>query len=176
LHPDAGIGAITLWEYGFFSAMPRITEIKLRGFISAPLQDPDFDLVMKLRFHTTNALSFTYPSHLALCARLEDIHVGVHSPLGLFKDTIRTRIRNGIANAFWRGQPDPNSPEVPDGSVLVTHLATGANQKGSGKIDVLEVIATSEGGLSVLLNPLPPPVGDFRKLMAERNIATLLES
>jgi hypothetical protein len=76
--------------------------------------------------------------------------------------------------AFYRGGVDPDHLEVPDGAVFITSIPTGASQTGDGNLDVIDVLTTAQGGLQILLNPLPPEIGGFRKLMAQSRVSSFL--
>ncbi|MET1005823.1 MAG: hypothetical protein ABWX96_09755, partial [Propionibacteriaceae bacterium] len=87
-----------------------------------------------------------------------------NSPLGggIAAGPVVEAVTSGVHDRFFRGGPDPAHPEVPDGSVFVAQFPTGVDQRGNGGIDVIDVLTTSDGGLQVLVNPLPlPPPIDF---------------
>lgn len=173
LEARVDLDAIGSWTYGFWAAAPRLLSFGLHGFHdNGVLPDTTFDLQVRLRFSTTWAASFTYPSDLSLIVSLDWWHV--HTT-GLGAGTLASGLGNGIQSAFYRGGPDPDHPEVPDGAIFLTSIPTGASQKGDGNLDVIDVLTTAAGGLQILVNPLPPIVGGFRKLIAQNKVNAFLE-
>jgi hypothetical protein len=94
---------------------------------------------------------------------------------GLGAGQLANGLSDGIMGAFYRGGPDPAHPEVPDGAIFLTALPTGASQTGNGDLNVVDILTTAQGGLKVLLNPLPPIVGNFRKLIAQQQVDAFLD-
>ena len=165
--------AVSGWSYGFWSAVPRSITFGLHGFHdNGLLPDTTFDLQIRLRFSTTWPMSFTYPGSMSLIAALDWLHV--HTT-GLGHGDLANGLKDGIWNAFHRGGPDPDHPEVPDGAMFLTSFSTGANQQGNGNLDVIEALTTAAGGLQILLNPLPPVAGGFRKAIAQQQVNGFLE-
>ncbi|MGL4443600.1 MAG: LGFP repeat-containing protein, partial [Alsobacter sp.] len=166
--------SVTPWTYGFWSAAPRAITFGLHGFHdNGLLPDTTFDLQIRLRFSTAWPQSFFYPGSMTLVAALDWLRIRTS---GLGSGTLANALRDGIWNAFHRGGPDPDHPEVPDGAVFLTSFSTGANQTGNGSLDVIDVLTTSAGGLQVLLNPLPPLAGGFRKAIAQNQVDAFLET
>ena len=95
------------------------------------------------------------------------------SASGIASGRIATGVYNGIAASFWRGGADPVHPEVPDGAIFIAGIPTGIDQRGDGNVDVVDVLTTAQGGLQVLVNPLPPTFGEFRRQQAQRAIDNL---
>ncbi|HEY4163581.1 MAG TPA: hypothetical protein VGM59_11005 [Dongiaceae bacterium] len=174
LEAQTDLYAISDWSYGFWAAMPRMLTFGLHGFHdNGVLPDTTFDLQLRLRFSTTWQAQFTYPSSLSLIVTLDWVHV--HTS-GLGSGELADGLRDGIVGAFYRGGPDPNHPEVPDGAVFLTALPTGASQTGDGNLDVVDILTTAQGGIQILLNPLPPIVGGFRKLIAQQQVDAFLDA
>ncbi len=80
----------------------------------------------------------------------------------------------GSAWAVYTREDDPNHPEVPDGVIFLASLPTGASQTGTGNLDVIDVPTTAAGVLQVLVNPLPPVIGGFRKSIAQSKVDAFL--
>jgi len=168
LEAQVDLDAVSDWSYGFWSA----SSFGLHGFHdNGALPDTTFDLQIRLRFSSTWPMSFTYPTSLSLIVSLDWLHV--HST-GLGSGKLADGLRDGIVGAFWRGGPDPAHPEVPDGAIFLTLLPTGASQTGNGNLDVIDVLTTAQGGLQIMLNPLPPKVGGFRKGIAQNQVNAFL--
>ncbi|WP_233211204.1 LGFP repeat-containing protein [Mycobacterium sp. shizuoka-1] len=171
LHPQTEIVEVSPWSYGFWAASPRLVTIALHGFRdNGLLPDTDFDITMRLRFSLVWLPAFTAPASKTLIAALDWHRVTAN---GIASGQIANGVYNGITTAFWRGGSDPIHPEVPDGAVFIASIPTGIDQRGSGNVDVIDVLTTSQGGLQVLVNPLPPLVGDFRRQQAQRAIDNL---
>jgi hypothetical protein len=173
LEAQTDLVAVSNWSYGFWAAMPRMLTFGLHGFHdNGVLPDTTFDLQIRLRFSTTWQAQFTYPSSLSLIVTLDWVHV--HTS-GLGSGELADGLRDGVVGAFYRGGPDPAHPEVPDGAIFLTALPTGASQTGNGDLNVVDVLTTVQGGLQILLNPLPPIVGGFRKMIAQQQVDAFLE-
>jgi hypothetical protein len=171
---EAGVDLYTVsdWFHDFWAASPRLLTFGLHGFHdNGVLPDTTFDLQIRLRFSTTWPMSFTYPSSLTLVVSLDWLHV--HTT-GLGSGQLANGLRDGIHDAFWRGGPDPDHPEVPDGAIFLTSFPTGASQMGDGNLDVIDVLTTTQGGLQIWLNPLPPIIGGFRKAIAQNQVNAFL--
>lgn len=172
LEANCSLDAVSDWGYGFWASSPRLLSFGLHGFHdNGALPDTTFDLQVRLRFSTTWPMAFTYPSSLSLIVSLYWLHV--HTT-GLGAGDLADGLSNGIQGAFYRGRPDPDHPEVPDGAIFLTSLPTGASQTGNGNLDVIDVLTTAQGGLQVLLNPLPPIIGGFRKEIAQSQVNAFL--
>jgi hypothetical protein len=173
LEAQTDLYSVSNWSYGFWAATPRMLTFGLHGFHdNGVLPDTTFDLQIRLRFSTTWQALFTYPSSLSLMVSLDWLHV--HTS-GLGAGQLANGLSDGIMGAFYRGGPDPAHPEVPDGAIFLTALPTGASQTGNGDLNVVDILTTAQGGLKVLLNPLPPIVGNFRKLIAQQQVDAFLD-
>ncbi len=171
LHPQTEIVEVSPWSYGFWAASPRLVTIALHGFRdNGLLPDTDFDITMRLRFSLVWLPAFTAPAAKTLIAALDWHRV---TASGIASGQIANGVYNGLATAFWRGSADPVHPEVPDGAVFIASIPTGIDQTGNGNVDVIDVLTTSQGGLQVLVNPLPPFIGEFRRQQAQRAIDNL---
>jgi hypothetical protein len=138
--------------------------------------DTDFELDMLLRFGLAWQAAFTYPGWKTLIATLEHVQVTAH---GIASGSVADGVRKGVEKAFYRGGPDPAHPEVPDGAVFITAFETGANQKGDGNIDVLDIQTTRFGGLQILV-PAGPiiPGGAYngRQILAQRTVDAFVDN
>lgn len=171
LHPQTEITAVSPWSYGFWASSPRLVTIALHGFRdNGLLPDTDFDITMRIRFSLVWLPAFTAPASKTLIAALDWHKV---SASGVASGRIATGVYNGIAASFWRGGADPVHPEVPDGAIFIAGIPTGIDQTGDGNVDVVDVLTTAQGGLQVLVNPLPPTFGEFRRQQAQRAIDNL---
>ncbi|MBM7566101.1 LGFP repeat-containing protein [Paenibacillus sacheonensis] len=159
----AGVGD---WSYGFWSSVPRTLKLRVRGFVSLPVvSDPTWEVEVDLRFVTTSPLeSFTYPQYKTVLAALQRWSVRVH---GVLADTIRDEIVTALTDAF---QSTPTSL----GSLVLGDLPTGVSQRGTGKIDVLDIMLAADGSLQIFVNPLPDLEGRFRKLIAQSKLDSLI--
>jgi len=172
LQPQTELLAVSDWTYGFWAASPRMVTIALHGFHdNGPLPDTNFDLQLRLRFSTTWPMAFTYPSALSLVVTLDWLLV--HTS-GIDPEKLANGLRDGIWGAFWRGGPDPGNPEVPNGAIFLTSIPTGASQTGDGDLIVIDALTTAQGGLQVLLNPLPPAIGSLRQMIAQNQVNAFL--
>jgi LGFP repeat len=173
LHPEVETLSVTEWRYGFWSAVERGIKFRLHGFRdNGAARDADFELDAQLRFSLVSPSGLSEPSSKTLVAWLESLRVSVRGP---FSDSIAHGVHDGVHRGFFRGSVDPDHSEVPDGAVFVHAFATGINRDGTS-IDVIDVLTTAEGGLMVMLNPLPPELGAVRKNVAETTINNFLES
>lgn len=171
LHPQTEITTVSPWSYGFWASSPRLVTIALHGFRdNGLLPDTDFDITMRIRFSLVWLPAFTAPASKTLIAALDWHKV---SASGIASGRIATGVYNGIAASFWRGGADPVHPEVPDGAIFIAGIPTGIDQRGDGNVDVVDVLTTAQGGLQVLVNPLPPTFGEFRRQQAQRAIDNL---
>jgi hypothetical protein len=174
LEAQVDLLGVSGWGYGFWRSLPRTISYRLHGFHdNGLLPDTTFEIDVRLRFALAAAMSFTYPAFMTLIATLDGLSVTAH---GLGSGTASKRIHDGVRAAFFRGGPDPAHPEVPDGAVFIAAFPTGVNQTGSGNIDVIDVLTTAQGGLQVLVNPLPPSFGGFRRVFAQNQIDAFLQN
>lgn len=173
LHAPVETLEVSGWSYGFWGSLPRLITLRMHGFRDNGLApDTEFELDVRLRFGTVAPPSFTEPAHRTVIAALDWIRVRAD---GLASGDIAQGVLDGVRAAFFRGGADPEHPEVPDGAVFVTSFPTGIDQTGAGRIDVVDVLATSEGGLGVFVNPLPPPAGLLRQRLAQQAIDAFAE-
>jgi LGFP repeat len=173
LHPEIETLSVTEWRYGFLSALERGIKFRLHGFRDNGLaSDTDFELDAQLRFSLVSPPSLSEPGSKTLVAWLESLRVSAHGP---FSDSIAHQVHDAVHDGFFRGSVDPEHNEVGNGAVYVQAFSTGVNRDGTS-IDVIDVLTTAEGGLRVMLNPLPPELGAVRKNVAETTINNFLES
>ncbi len=180
LHAPVETVAISGWSYGFWNASPRVTTFALHGFHDNGLwADTDFKILVGLTFRLSWANSFTEPASKSLVVGLEYLRVvgEGNSPLGGGFTLVAKEVIAGVTAAvharFFRGGPDPAHPEVPDGSIFITSFPTGISQKGEGNVDVVDVMTTADGGLTVLVNPLPTAPIDLGLFRANQAQAAL---
>jgi LGFP repeat len=174
LEAQVDLLAVSGWSYGFWQSQSRTVTFRLYGFHdNGILPDSTFEIEIRLRFALAWPMAFTYPTHKTLIAALDWIRV--HAS-GLGNGQLSTGIADGIYKTFYRGGADPEHSEVPNGAVFIATFPTGANQTGSGNIDVIDVLTTAQGGVQVLVNPLPPIVGAFRRQFAQNQIEAFLQN
>jgi hypothetical protein len=172
LEAQTDVLGVSGWGYGFWDASPRTITFRVHGFHSNPIiADTTFTIEVRFRFWTARPALFTYPTDLSLVVTLEWLRVRAS---GAGSGTLASRVSDGVWKAFWRGGPEPGRPEVPDGAVFLASFPTGASQRGQGGLDVIDVITTAQGGLKVLLNPLPPAIGGLRRGIAQSRIDAFL--
>ena len=161
------------WTYDFNQSGLRTLRLKVRGFVSVPIvSDPTFDIDLFLRFATTwPGGSFFFPATktvIAVLAGPPTVHVS-----GVFSDTIAEMIKTAVVDAFTPGRA---YPYVPKGAMVLATVATGANQRGAGNLDFLDVMLMADGSLNVYVNPLPDIVGAVRRLVAETALNNTIET
>jgi hypothetical protein len=101
--------------------------------------------------------------------------LSVHASGAGAKD-LATGVFKGIEDAFNRGGPDPDHPEVPNGAIFIAAFPTNVDQRGLGNLDVITTLTTAQGGLRILLNPLPPSFGGIRRHVAQNQLDSFLEN
>ena len=180
LHAPVEIVNVSGWSYGFWEASPRVTTFALHGFHDNGLwADTDFKVLVGLTFRLAWTAMFTEPANKSLIASLEYLRVvgEGNSPFGGGFPPVAQEVIAGVTSAvharFFRGGPDPANPEVPDGSIFLASFPTGINQKGDGNVDVVHVMTTADGGLAVLVNPLPTTPIDAGLVRANQAQAAL---
>ena len=171
-----GLGSVEFlgvedWTRGFWAAVPRTLGLRLNGFVSTPIVgDPTFQIDLWLRFVTVWPTgSFQYPKTKTVVGTLARYHVDVD---GVAADTIADAIEDNLKSAFAF---DPSRPEIPDWSIALADVDTGASQRGRGAIDFLDVMLAADGSLQVLVNPIPPSIGEFRRNFAQSALDAALE-
>ncbi|MGG5260332.1 LGFP repeat-containing protein [Phycicoccus avicenniae] len=179
LHPQSEIVGVSDWSWDFRSSTPRAVTYAVHGFHDNGLwADTDFKILLTLSFGLVWADSTVEPGTKTVVARLRDVQVvGENNAAlggGVAEGPVVRGVRDAIRGRFFRGGPDPAAPEVPDGAVRLTDFRTGVKQTGDGDTDVIDLQVTAQGGLQVLLNPLPlwPPVdaGLLRRLVAQNTL------
>jgi hypothetical protein len=177
LQPQIETLDVSSWGYGFWKSSPRKVTFQLHGFHDNGLApDQDFVIQVQLTFDTVWQDSFTEPTTKFLVAGLDYLHV--HSS-GLYNQAVTDGVFNGIWNTFFPpAGPDPSTPScVPNGWIQVGDpIPTGADLNGTGGvIDVIGILITQEGGLQILLNPVPPTPAALRKLFAQRQLDNFVD-
>ena len=121
--------------------------------------DADFDITVALRFGLTwDQQSFTEPEVKSLAASLVSASVTAQ---GLGAGEVARGVRDGISNGF--AAPRTVGPPLPAGGNITPRTP-----------DLIDVLATAEGGLRVLLNPLPDfATGGVRVIAAQAAIDQL---
>jgi hypothetical protein len=154
LHPNVDTIAVSNWGYDFWASRQRLVTLTLHGFHDNGLApDTDFELTVTLLFGLTWEPSFTEPTFKTLIVGLQgQVSVSAH---GLGHDTIAKGVAQAVVDAFQ--QPFRVTDDLPTSSP-----------------DVIGMLVTSDGGLQVLLNPLPEDAGNFRLLVAQRKINDLV--
>lgn len=177
LHAPVETLEVSGYTYDFWHALPRMITFRLHGFHDNGLApDTDFELDVRLRLSLTWSMGFGEPSSKTLVAALDWIQVSAH---GLAPGSVAKEVADGVKGGFFRGGPDPDHPEVPDGAVFIASLPTGASQTGAGNIDVVDVLVTPQGGLQVLVAVGPNiggNIGTVRQIFAQDAINSLVES
>ena len=122
-------------------SFPRAVTFVIHGFHDNGLApDTDFDITVALRFGLTWEQGlFTEPETKNLAVSLVSASVTAH---GLAAGEIAGAVRDGISAAF--ATPRTVGSPLPAGGNLTPRTP-----------DLIDVLATAEGGLRVLLNPLP---------------------
>lgn len=153
LQPNAEILAVTDWGYGFWASRPRLITFRLHGFRdNGLLPDTDFELDAQLLFTTTWQPGITDPTEKTIVAELGALTVSAH---GLSSDEVANGVLGGVQEEFKQPQE-------------VAHLPVGKTP------DIIGILVTGNGGLQVLLNPLPEGVGPIRQSEALKKIDDLV--
>jgi hypothetical protein len=163
LHPAIEATSVSDWAFGFWGAEPRTTGFRLHGFRDNGLVAPDTELTIDvgLRFSLIPSdpiPTFTEPQSKTMLAALTS---GAVTADGVFHSTIADEIADGIHTAFQHPVP------------VAGPFDTGAVDTGAVTIDVIGMLVTKEGGLRILVNPLPANDGNLRQLFAQRTIDAL---
>jgi hypothetical protein len=169
--------AVSDYRHDFSSSGPRAITFRLHGFHkNGLLDDTDFELELRLRFELRSPLSITPSPITTLVAALEWVRVSAH---GIASGAVAEGIRDGVWKAFYRGGPDPQRSEVPDGSLYLETLDTGASGKCDGNVDVVDVMTTAQGGLQLLV-PVGPvlngQIGSIRQWFAQTRLDAMLSN
>jgi len=164
---------ISGWSYGFWASEPREITFRLHGFHdNGALPDTTFELDVRLAFGTATQPSFIEPGSFTLAIGLRSVKVTAH---GLGSGSVADGVKDGVWEAFYpKDGPDPSTPWIPYGWRAIQEVPTGADPHGKS-IDVLGILVTQAGGLSVLLNPVPSIAGAFRKMIAQQKLDAFAE-
>jgi len=79
---------------------------------------------------------------------------------GVGSDAIANAIEDSLKSTFAF---NPARPEVPDWSIPLADVQTGASQRGRGAVDFLDVMLMADGSLQVWLNSIPPSIGAIQQ-------------
>ena len=160
------------WAYGFWGSAPRTLRLRIRGFVSVPIApDPTFEIDVGLQFSTVWPTgSFFFPASKTVIARLVSSQIRVS---GILAGDIATEIKKALTEAFT---PGLDHPEVQGAAMFLAEVPTGANQRGSGNLDFLDVMLSADGSLHVFVNPLPAAAGFIRRLVAQTALNNALEN
>jgi LGFP repeat len=136
LHADSEISAVS-------RTAPRAVTFVIHGFHdNGAAPDTDFDITVGLGFGLVwPADQSTEPETKSLAAALVSLSVSAHGPVGT-SGPVAHAIRDSVVTAF--ATPRTLGPPIPAGGQLAPAMP-----------DVIDVLVTAEGGLRVLLNPLP---------------------
>lgn len=154
LQPNVDTIAVSNWGYDFWASRQRLITLTLHGFHDNGLApDTDFELTVTLLFGLTWEPSFTEPGIKTLIVGLQgQVSVTAH---GLGHDTIANAVAKGVAGVFQ--QP-----------INIIDIPTGTSP------DFISILVTPDGGLQILLNPLPELAGNFRRAFAQQKINDLV--
>jgi hypothetical protein len=161
LHPARSVIDVSSWSYGFWAAISRKVDVDLQGFRDNGLAaDTEITIVLGLRFAMTPAdialapPTLGEPTQKQVNAFLGSSSVNADGP---GSDDIAHGVSDAITAAF----------PVTVGDVVPTGATTDS-------IDVIGLLTTSDGGLQILVNPLPPVNGNLRQLFAQRTLDKLV--
>jgi hypothetical protein len=136
LHADSEITSVS-------RSSPRAVTFVIHGFHDNGLApDTDFDITVGLGFGLVwPADQLTEPEQKSLAAGLVSLSVSAQGPIGTAGPVARA-VRDGVVGAF--ATPRSVGPPIQTGGQLAPSTP-----------DVIDVLVTADGGLRVLLNPLP---------------------
>ncbi len=153
LHPKAEILAVSDWGYGFWASRPRLITFRLHGFRdNGLLPDTDFELDAKLLFRTTWQPGFTDPTEKTIVVELGALSVRAQ---GIASEEVANGVSRGVQDEFKQPQE-------------VARLPVGKFP------DIIDILVTRDGGLQILLNPLPEGFGPIRQSEALKKIDDLI--
>ncbi len=141
-------------------SFPRVITFVIHGFHDNGLApDTDFDITVALRFGLIwDQESFTEPEIKNLAVSLVSASVTAH---GIAAGEVAAGVRDGIRDAF--AGPRTVGPPLPAGGGVKSRTP-----------DLIDVLATADGGLRILLNPLPDfATGGIRVIAAQAAIDQL---
>jgi hypothetical protein len=141
-------------------SFPRAITFVIHGFHDNGLApDTDFDITIALQFGLIwEQGSFTEPEVKSLAVSLVSASVTAN---GLAAGAVAEGVRNGVRDAF--AAPRTVGPPLPAGGGVTPRTP-----------DLIDVLATAEGGLRILLNPLPDfATGGIRVIAAQAAVDQL---
>ncbi|MBZ5624979.1 MAG: hypothetical protein LAQ69_40700 [Acidobacteriia bacterium] len=154
LQPNVDPTVVSSWGAGFLASRQRLATFTLHGFHDNGLApDTNFQLTVTLLFGLTWEDSFIEPPSKTLI-------VGLQGPVtvsaqGLGHDAIANGVAHAVVDAFQ--QPFEVAGDLPAGT----------------NPDFIGMFVTQDGGLQILVNPLPEIAGNFRQLIVQRKIDAL---
>jgi hypothetical protein len=159
LHREVETVSVTGWGHGFWASVPRTITFRLHGYHSHDaLSHVDFRIDAGLRFELVWLPTVTEPTIKTLVATLERLRIvhddGRDQLIPVVPGQVLTGVAGVIYRAFYPEVPDPTRPQVPAGTLFIASIPTGADYSNR-TIDILGVITTPEGDLTLLVNPLP---------------------
>jgi len=155
LEPNIETVSVSGWGYGIWASQPRTITFRLHGFRDNGLAwDTTFEITAELRFGLTWEPSFVEPSPKTLIVELGQLSVTAHGPAS---QSIADGVAGGVRAAF---KEPIRIVDIPVGDLNAP--------------DFVDLLVTREGGLELLMNPLPDTVGRLRKLIAQRQIDSLI--
>jgi LGFP repeat len=171
LQPQVETLGISDWTYSLSRSGGRKITIRLHGFHDNGLApDTNFTADIQLGFDLVWPDQFAEPTQKTLVAGLFSVTVQAD---GLGSQSVADGVKNGIWGAFYPANADPLKPYIRQGWRAITTIDTGAQQDGAS-IDVIGILVTQDGGLQVLLNPLPAGIGALRQRKAQAVIDDLI--
>ena len=182
LQPQIETVSVGGWGHGFWASTPRDITFQLHGFHDNGLAaDTNFTIAIGLEFGLVwQTGGFSEPATKSLVAKLTYLRVthesGSDDTYLWAPGQIVTGVASGLYKAFFPDTwPDPDHPEVPNGSLFVQTVPV---MSSNTSVDVLDVVVAADGSLQILVNPLPvgptANVGLFRQQQAQRQLDGLL--
>lgn len=151
--PNIEILAISDWGYDFRMSRPRLITFRLHGFRNnGLLPDTDFELDVQLLFRTAWQTGLVDPTDKTIVAELGVLTVSAHGP---FSAEVANGVLGGVKDQFKQPQ-------------AVAHLPVGRT------LNILDILVAKDGGLHILLNPVPPAFGEIRRAEALKAIDDLI--
>jgi hypothetical protein len=172
LQPQVDMIAVSDWTYSLTRSGGRKITFRLYGFHdNGLLPDTNFRADIQLGFDLVWPNQFAEAVKKTLVAGLFSVNVQAD---GAGSQEVADGVKNGIWGAFYPANGgDPLNPYIRSGWMAITTIDTGAQQDGAS-IDVIGILVTQDGGLQILLNPLPPGIGNLRQRKAQATIEDLI--
>ena len=144
LRSGSEILGVTDYKYEYpHGYLSRAVGFRFHGFHDNGLAtDTDFFIDIWLRFMLCAPIGFSEPNTKTLVAVMDYLRVDFENFVRI--EEIRKGVEDGIRNSFY--STDPDHPELPEGSVVVDVVDTGANLR-TGVISLLDVLLDAGGNL-----------------------------